>query len=80
MALLSAVPVPDPTAKREPIALEGDVPSPMNPPVGCRFHTRCRYMIPACKERVPDLRELTPRHFAACIRVEEIQAGAKPTR
>jgi oligopeptide/dipeptide ABC transporter ATP-binding protein len=73
MALLSAVPVPDPTAKREPIALEGDVPSPMNPPAGCRFHTRCRYMIPACKERVPDLRELSPRHFAACIRVEEIR-------
>ena len=80
MALLSAVPVPDPTAKRNPIELEGDVPSPMNPPAGCRFHTRCRYMIPACTERIPDLREIDPRHFAACIRAEEIRSGAARPR
>jgi oligopeptide transport system ATP-binding protein len=79
MALLSAVPVADPTAVKNEIVLEGDVPSPLNPPRGCRFHTRCRYMIPKCTERVPDLREITPGHFAACIRVEEIQSGtAKP--
>jgi len=79
MALLSAVPVADPKARKQEIVLEGDVPSPLNPPPGCRFHTRCRYMIERCKERVPDLREIDPGHFAACIRVEEILAGtAKP--
>ena len=80
MALLSAVPVADPKAKKQEIVLEGDVPSPLNPPAGCRFHTRCRYMIERCKERVPELREIDPGHFAACIRVEEIQAGAPPTK
>ncbi len=80
MALLSAVPVPDPESPRHPIVLEGDVPSPMNPPAGCRFHTRCRYMQERCKERVPDLREIEPAHFAACLRAEEIQSGASPIR
>jgi oligopeptide/dipeptide ABC transporter ATP-binding protein len=80
MALLSAIPVPDPSQKKQEIILEGDVPSPLNPPAGCRFHTRCRYMTEKCKEKVPDLREIEPGHFAACIRVEEIQAGAPPTK
>jgi len=66
--LLSAVPVPDPAKSRarKRIILEGDIPSPMNPPSGCRFHTRCPYAIPRCKEEVPVWRELAPDHFAAC--------------
>lgn len=70
-ALISAVPVPDPEieAKRERIILKGDVPSPINPPKGCRFHTRCPYVEPKCKLEVPPLVEIKPRHFVACIRV-----------
>ena len=65
-ALLSAVPVPDPTAQKRRIILEGDVPSPINPPTGCRFHPRCRYRQDICAEQPPDLRELMPDHSAAC--------------
>src|SRR5207249_4022651 len=74
-ALISAVPVPDPRveATRKRIVLEGDVPSPINPPSGCPFHTRCPWVIPACKEKVPQLAEIKPRHFAACIRVSPEQ-------
>jgi oligopeptide transport system ATP-binding protein len=70
-ALISAVPVPDPEieATRQRVVLEGDVPSPINPPQGCRFHTRCPYAISACKEVVPPLAEIKPNHFAACIRI-----------
>ena len=70
-ALISAVPVPDPQveATRQRVVLEGDVPSPINPPPGCRFHTRCPYAIEACKEVVPPLAEIKPGHFAACIRI-----------
>lgn len=66
--LLSAVPVPDPekSRTRKRIILEGDIPSPMNPPSGCRFHTRCPYAMARCKEEIPELRELAPGHFAAC--------------
>ena len=74
-ALISAVPVPDPIveATRKRMVLEGDVPSPINPPNGCRFHTRCPYAIEACKEVVPPLVEIKPNHFAACIRISPEQ-------
>jgi oligopeptide transport system ATP-binding protein len=70
-ALISAVPVPDPEieAKRERVILKGDVPSPINPPSGCNFHTRCPYMIEDCKRLEPSLVEIKPQHFAACIRI-----------
>ena len=73
-ALISAVPIVDPTRERarKRIVLPGDPPSPMNPPVGCRFHPRCPYMIDACKAEVPPLVDWGGNHFAACIRVAEI--------
>ncbi|HVF55028.1 MAG TPA: oligopeptide/dipeptide ABC transporter ATP-binding protein [Pyrinomonadaceae bacterium] len=86
-ALISAVPVPDPLAEsaRQRIVLQGDVPSPINPPQGCRFHTRCPWAIQACKEVVPPLAEIKPNHFAACIRIspdqphiEKVAAGDAP--
>ncbi|WP_216317947.1 ABC transporter ATP-binding protein [Deinococcus aestuarii] len=67
-ALLSAAPVPDPTVKRQRIILEGDIPSPINPPSGCVFRTRCRYAVDECSKVVPELREVAPGHFKACIR------------
>ncbi|HUF04262.1 MAG TPA: oligopeptide/dipeptide ABC transporter ATP-binding protein [Aridibacter sp.] len=74
-ALISAVPVPDPEieAKRERIILEGDVPSPINPPSGCHFHTRCPFAIDDCKKIEPQLVEIKPRHYAACIRISPEQ-------
>ncbi|MGH8683379.1 MAG: ABC transporter ATP-binding protein [Burkholderiales bacterium] len=65
-ALLSAVPVPEPNAKRKRVILSGDVPSPTNPPSGCRFHTRCPYAIERCRQEEPAMKELRPGHFAAC--------------
>ena len=65
-ALLSAVPVPDPTAKPKRIILQGDVPSPIKPPPGCHFHTRCPYAEPRCRVETPLMREVGPSHFAAC--------------
>ncbi|RVT90674.1 ATP-binding cassette domain-containing protein [Rhodovarius crocodyli] len=65
-ALLSAVPVPDPTAKRDRIVLQGDVPSPIRPPSGCRFHTRCPYVMPRCKTEEPLLKPDATGHLAAC--------------
>jgi oligopeptide transport system ATP-binding protein len=80
-ALISAVPVPDPVieAKRERIILKGDVPSPIDPPRGCPFHTRCPVAIQECRSIVPKLVEIKPSHTAACIRINaehpEIEAN-----
>lgn len=65
-ALLSAIPIPKYNYKRERIILEGDVPSPINPPAGCRFAGRCRHVMDVCRESHPDIRELKPGHFVAC--------------
>lgn len=65
-SLMSAIPVPDPTAKRERIVLKGDIPSPVNPPKGCRFHTRCPFAFDRCKAEVPELRPVGEGQSAAC--------------
>lgn len=66
-ALLSAIPVPDPLLKREQIILEGDVPSPVNPPQGCRFHTRCPYAMDRCRVEEPRFEDVGGEHFVACF-------------
>ncbi len=73
-ALLSAVPIPNPKAKRDKkrLILTGDVPSPVNPPPGCRFHTRCLYKEARCVAETPPLREYSPGHFSACHFAEKI--------
>jgi oligopeptide/dipeptide ABC transporter ATP-binding protein len=70
-ALISAVPIPDPAVerRRHRIVLKGDVPSSINPPSGCAFHPRCPYAVDACRRETPSLVEITPQHFAACIRI-----------
>ena len=65
-ALLAAVPVPDPEFRRQRAILGGEVPSPVNPPTGCRFHTRCPYVMERCRIEAPRFREVTPGHYAAC--------------
>ena len=78
-ALISAVPIPDPKieANRERIILKGDVPSPINPPSGCYFNTRCPFVIAECKQIVPRLVEIKPQHFAACIRISDVRPHIK---
>lgn len=65
-ALLSAVPIPDPTLKRKRIILKGDIPSPENPPSGCRFHTRCPYAMDICSKEIPEFKKLGDKHEVAC--------------
>ena len=69
-ALFSAIPYPDPDVKMNRVTLKGDIPSPANPPKGCRFHTRCPYATEVCKTAVPEYKEYEPGHFAACHHIE----------
>ncbi|KON89732.1 peptide ABC transporter ATP-binding protein [Sporosarcina globispora] len=71
-ALLSSIPVPDPTLKRDRVILKGDVPSPIDPPGGCRFHTRCPFAAEKCKQEEPPLRELVNNHFVSCHLAETL--------
>ena len=66
-ALLAAVPVPDPTARRDKQLPRGEIPSAIDPPAGCHFHPRCPFAMPKCREARPPLREVAPGHFSACI-------------
>lgn len=65
-ALFSAIPIPDPKYQKNELLLDGDVPSPINPPSGCRFHTRCAYVMPICSEKEPLLQEIASGHYCAC--------------
>jgi oligopeptide/dipeptide ABC transporter ATP-binding protein len=80
IALLSAIPIPDPALekRRKRIVLAGDIPSPVNPPSGCRFHTRCPVAFDRCITEIPPFNEYAPGHFAACHWVEE-HGGQAPT-
>jgi oligopeptide transport system ATP-binding protein len=71
-ALLSAIPIPDPTVRRERIVLKGDLPSPANPPSGCRFHTRCPMAQEICKTEEPPLRDVGGGHMSACHFAEDV--------
>ena len=81
-ALFSAIPIPDPEAARERIILQGDVPTPIDPPSGCRFHTRCPFAEEVCRQRELPLAEVAPGHRAAChlVTPERLAAGDVPTR
>ncbi|HLQ74091.1 MAG TPA: oligopeptide/dipeptide ABC transporter ATP-binding protein, partial [Bacillota bacterium] len=70
-ALLSAVPLPNPAVKRERIILTGDLPSPLDPPSGCIFHTRCPFVMDRCKMDIPVTQEVKPDHFVACHLYDE---------
>jgi peptide/nickel transport system ATP-binding protein/oligopeptide transport system ATP-binding protein len=76
-ALLSAIPIPDPTIKRERMILQGEIPSPVNPPKGCRFHPRCPFAVDKCKTVEPQFKELKPGHFVACHVAEDDVAARK---
>ncbi|MCK1709586.1 dipeptide ABC transporter ATP-binding protein [Bradyrhizobium sp. 143] len=78
-ALIDAAPVPDPRQRRERLLIEGDVPSPMNPPLGCHFHTRCPFATHRCKAEVPQLREVSPGHHVACHLRENGYRGVLPS-
>jgi oligopeptide transport system ATP-binding protein len=65
-ALLSAVPIPDPSLKRKRVVLQGDVPSPLNPPTGCHFQTRCPHAMERCRHEAPALRPIAPGRLSAC--------------
>ena len=65
-ALLSAIPIPDPDIKKQKIILKGDIPSPLDPPSGCTFHTRCTICDDICSQKTPDFREIKTDHWVAC--------------
>jgi peptide/nickel transport system ATP-binding protein len=79
-ALLSAAPVPDPDAKRNRIILEGSIPSPANPPSGCKFHTRCSECMEICKTVVPETREIEPGHMVQCHLFNEVGSSIDETQ
>lgn len=76
-ALLSAIPIPRIDVKRERIILEGDVPSPINPPEGCRFYGRCRYRQPLCKEKTPELRDMGDERYVACHYAKDLKPASE---
>ena len=71
-ALFSAVPVANPHAKSEPVALEGELPSPANPPKGCKFHTRCKYCMEKCREVPPEMKDIGGGHYVSCHLLDEL--------
>ncbi len=75
-ALMSAIPIPDPTLRRQRVILEGDVPSPLNPPTGCRFHTRCPLAFDKCSQEEPPFKDYGEEHYAACWLLETGEKGA----
>ncbi|HUC12322.1 MAG TPA: oligopeptide/dipeptide ABC transporter ATP-binding protein, partial [Stellaceae bacterium] len=77
-ALLSAVPVPDPEISKQRILLKADVPSPIDPPTGCRFHPRCSYAFGRCAKEEPPMREIFPGHHVACHLRDAQPAGLAP--
>ncbi|MGA1781024.1 MAG: oligopeptide/dipeptide ABC transporter ATP-binding protein, partial [Planctomycetota bacterium] len=77
-ALLSAVPEPDPTRKKERILLTGDVPTPINPPSGCRFHTRCPQRMPVCSGEFPGRYDIGPGHHSHCYLEDPAHAAEEP--
>jgi len=76
-ALLSAIPLPKPRSKRQRVVLRGEIPSPLNPPTGCRFHTRCPYAMEICKQQEPAFEEKERGHWAACHFVESVGGTAE---
>jgi len=79
-ALMAAAPIAAPRARRERMVIEGDVPSPMNPPPGCHFHTRCPYAVARCRTEDPPLQEVAPGHVVAChLRTPETLAQGLPS-
>ncbi|HSE78751.1 MAG TPA: ABC transporter ATP-binding protein, partial [Alphaproteobacteria bacterium] len=74
-ALIDAAPLPDPRERRQRLVIEGDVPSPINPPAGCRFHTRCPFAFNRCRNEEPALREIAPGRFVACHLREDGMTG-----
>ena len=76
-ALFSAIPIPDPAAKINRIILEGSIPSPANPPSGCKFHTRCRECMEVCQYAAPEWLEVEEGHFCACHLYDDAEAKAR---